>query len=98
MDEALQHSLERQAVDKCRAGDKDEFHVIVSLHSTAMFRTAYGITGDYAQAEDAVQDAFVRAWKKFNQYEDKIVSHVVYETEVEAAAEMERLITESLEK
>jgi len=31
-------------------------------------------------------------------YEDKIVSHVVYETEVEAAAEMERLITESLEK
>ena len=69
MDEALQQSLERQAVDKCRAGDKDEFHVIVSLHSTAMFRTAYGITGDYSLAEDAVQDAFVRAWKKFNQFQ-----------------------------
>ena len=69
MDEALKLSLERQAVDKCRAGDKDEFHVIVSLHSTAMFRTAYGITGDYSLAEDAVQDAFVRAWKKFSKFQ-----------------------------
>jgi len=69
MDEALKSSLERQAVEKCRAGDRDEFHVIVSLHSAAMFRTAYGITGDYSLAEDAVQDAFVRAWKRFKQFQ-----------------------------
>ncbi len=42
--------------------------MIVSLHSAAMFRTACGITGDYSLAEDAVQDAFVRPWKKFNQF------------------------------
>ena len=69
MDDALKLSLERQAVEKCRAGDTGEFHVIVSLHSAAMFRTAYGITGDYSLAEDAVQDAFVRAWKKFSQFQ-----------------------------
>ena len=69
MDEALKSSLERQAVEKCRAGDTGEFHVIVSLHSAAMFRTAYGITGDYVLAEDAVQDAFVRAWKRFKQFQ-----------------------------
>ncbi|MEE8045495.1 MAG: sigma-70 family RNA polymerase sigma factor [Dehalococcoidia bacterium] len=69
MDEALKSSLERQAVEKCRAGDTGEFHVIVSLHSAAMFRTAYGITGDYSLAEDAVQDAFVRAWKRFKQFQ-----------------------------
>jgi RNA polymerase sigma-70 factor (ECF subfamily) len=69
MDEALQNSLERQAVEKCRAGDQGEFHVIVSLHSAAMFKTAYGIIGDYALSEDAVQDAFIRAWKKFGQFQ-----------------------------
>lgn len=31
-------------------------------------------------------------------YEDKIVSHLIYQTEAEAVAEMERLITESEEK
>ena len=68
MDRAIQSNLERQAVEKCRTGDREEFHVIVNLHSAALFRTAYGITGDYTLAEDAVQDAFVRAWKKFNTF------------------------------
>lgn len=68
MDGALKSKLEQQAVEKCRTGDRDEFHVIVSLHSAALFRTAYGITGDYSLAEDAVQDAFVRAWKKFSTF------------------------------
>jgi len=68
MDEALKLSLERQAIDKCRAGDKEEFHVIVSMHSAALFRRAYGISGDRSLAEDAVQDVFVRAWKKFNTF------------------------------
>lgn len=69
MNEALKSSLERQAVERCRAGDTGGFHVIVSLHSAAMFRMAYGITGDYSLAEDAVQDAFVRAWKKFSKFQ-----------------------------
>ena len=69
MDDALKLSLERQAVEKCRAGVKDEYHVIVSLHSTALFRTAFGITRDYALSEDVVQDTFIRAWKKFNSFQ-----------------------------
>lgn len=68
MDDAIKSSLEQQAVEKCRSGDREEFHVIVSLHSAALFRTAYGITGDFSLAEDAVQDALVRAWKKFGTF------------------------------
>lgn len=69
MDDALKLSLERQAVEKCRAGVKDEYHVIFSLHSTALFRTEFGITRDYALSEDVVQDTFIRAWKKFNSFQ-----------------------------
>jgi RNA polymerase sigma-70 factor (ECF subfamily) len=68
MDDALKLSLEQQAIEKCRSGDKEEFHVIVSMHSAALFRRAYGITSDYALAEDAVQDVFIRAWKKFSTF------------------------------
>jgi len=46
MDDTEKSSLEQQAVEKCRTGDREEFHVIISLHSAALFRTAYGITGD----------------------------------------------------
>lgn len=68
MTDPLKSRLEQRAVEKCRAGDKEEFHVIVSIHSAALFKTAYGITGDYSLAEDVVQDVFVRAWKKFNTF------------------------------
>ena len=41
MYQALQQSLEFQAVDRFRAGDTAEFHVIVSLHQAAMFRMTF---------------------------------------------------------
>ncbi|MDE0592428.1 MAG: hypothetical protein OSB68_04185 [Dehalococcoidia bacterium] len=72
MDEALQQSLECKAVERCRSGDTGEFHVIVSLHSEALFRASYGVTDDDLLAEDVVQDDFARAWKKFNQLQNAL--------------------------
>ena len=46
--------------------------MIVSLHSAAMFRAVHGITDDYSLAEDVVQDDFVRAWKKFKQFQNAL--------------------------
>jgi len=56
----------------CKFSETGEFHVIVSLHSAAMFRAVYGITDDYSLAEDVVQDDFVRAWKKFKQLQNAL--------------------------
>ena len=44
-------------------GDRDAFEMIIRTHSREMFAIAYGILQNREEAEDAVQDALVKAWK-----------------------------------
>src|ERR1700736_5570956 len=44
-------------------GDQDAFEMIIRTHSREMFAIAYGILQNREEAEDAVQDALVKAWK-----------------------------------
>lgn len=45
------------------AGDRDAFELIIRGSSRTLFGIAYGVLQDRAEAEDVVQDAFVKAWK-----------------------------------
>jgi RNA polymerase sigma factor (sigma-70 family) len=59
-------SLTVQATDaeliaRARAGDDHAFGMLVARHQTVAFRTAYVICADAAEAEDAAQDAFMKA-------------------------------------
>ena len=44
-------------------GDRDAFEMIIRTQSRILFAIAYGILQNREEAEDAVQDAFVKAWK-----------------------------------
>ncbi len=44
-------------------GDREAFGMIIRTHSRALFAIAYGILQNREEAEDAVQDALVKAWK-----------------------------------
>lgn len=44
-------------------GDRDAFETIIRASSRTLFAIAYGVLQNRAEAEDAVQDAFVKAWK-----------------------------------
>jgi RNA polymerase sigma-70 factor (ECF subfamily) len=46
-----------------RPRDLDAYERLVREHQTIAFRTAYLITGSAADAEEAVQDAFVKAYR-----------------------------------
>ena len=46
---------------RARSGDDRAFGMLVERHQTVAFRTAYVICGDAADAEDAAQDAFIKA-------------------------------------
>lgn len=52
------------------AGDEAAFRRIVELHHADMARVAYGICGDRALAEDAVQAAWTIAWRKLRTLRD----------------------------
>jgi len=59
---AAETSQERQLVERARGGDVRAYEDLVRLHQQLAFRTACVLAGSPADAEEAVQDAFVSAW------------------------------------
>jgi RNA polymerase sigma-70 factor, ECF subfamily len=53
---------ERKLVEASQNGDKRAFGELVRMHQKRLFRYIYGLVGSFDQAEDIVQDAFVRAY------------------------------------
>ncbi len=58
-------------VARARAGDQEAFRGLVERHSRAVFRLAYRMTGNEHDAEDVVQEAFLRAYRRLDQFESK---------------------------
>ena len=48
--------------ERAARGDERAFEELVRIHQGIAYRTAYLLTGSAADAEDAAQVAFVRAW------------------------------------
>jgi len=55
---------EAELLSQAAAGDQTAFAMLVEPHQRAMFRHCYRMLGSGADAEDATQDALVRAWQK----------------------------------
>src|ERR671938_1542565 len=56
-------------LDRARQGDSDAFRVLVEQHSRTVFRLAYRITGNEQDAEDVVQESFLRAYRQLGRFE-----------------------------
>lgn len=54
-------SADDELVARARAGDDDAYAALVARHRDVAFRTAWLITGTAADAEDAAQEAFIKA-------------------------------------
>lgn len=52
-------------------GDRDAFRLLVEKHSRAVYRLAYRITGNRQDAEDVVQESFLRAYRQLHRYESR---------------------------
>jgi len=57
------------AVERARSGDSDAFRLLVEQHSRAIFRLAFRMTGNEEDAEDVVQETFLRAYRQLDKYE-----------------------------
>ncbi|MFF7561230.1 RNA polymerase sigma factor [Streptomyces pseudovenezuelae] len=52
-------------------GDEDAFAVLVQRHAPALLRLATRLLGTAAEAEDAVQDAFLSAWRRLPEFQSR---------------------------
>ncbi len=56
------------AIERTLAGDRDAFRILVERHSATIFRLAYRLSGNHHDAEEIVQEAFLRAYQKLEQF------------------------------
>src|SRR3954452_20985818 len=59
MTDASEHAIYRAAIQ----GDREAFEAVIRSTSRNLFAIAYGILQSREEAEDVVQDTFVKAWK-----------------------------------
>jgi RNA polymerase sigma-70 factor, ECF subfamily len=56
------------AVARTLAGEREAYRVLVERHSAYVYRLAYRMTGNPHDAEEVVQEAFLRAYQKLRQF------------------------------
>ena len=55
---------DKALIEAALNGDTESFEMIIRTHSRTLFAVAYAVLQDRAEAEDVVQETFVRAWNK----------------------------------
>ncbi|HEY2014670.1 MAG TPA: sigma-70 family RNA polymerase sigma factor [Bryobacteraceae bacterium] len=58
-------------VTKARSGDTDAYRVLVERHSRSLFRLAFRMTGNEQDAEDVVQESFLRAYRQLAKFDER---------------------------
>src|SRR5437870_6308546 len=58
-------------VARARSGDSDAFRVLVERHSRSLFRLTFRMTGNQQDAEDVVQESFLRAYKQLGKFDER---------------------------
>lgn len=63
----MDHELE--LVDSVLAGDQEAFGELVELYQRPVYNLAYRMLGEAGEAEDAAQEAFLRAYQHLDRYD-----------------------------
>jgi RNA polymerase sigma-70 factor, ECF subfamily len=59
------------AVALARGGDSEAFRLLVERHSRSVFNLAYRVTGSRQDAEDVVQETFLKAYRQLARFESR---------------------------
>jgi RNA polymerase sigma-70 factor (ECF subfamily) len=60
--------LDDELIERARRGDMDAYGQLVLRYQDLAVRTAYVVAGDASEAEDAAQDAFVKAYRALGSF------------------------------
>jgi RNA polymerase sigma-70 factor, ECF subfamily len=62
---------DQAVVEKARSGDGEAFRVLVERHSRGLFRLSFRMTGNESDAEDVVQETFLRAYRQLGKFDGR---------------------------
>ena len=68
-----QNDEDQRLVIAAQGGDLDAFNRLVTRHERAVYNVCYRMLRDASLAEDATQDAFIRAWNSIDSFRGGIV-------------------------
>ena len=84
-------AVELEQVRRARGGDAEAFRGIVDAYSRPLWRAAFRILDDASAAEDAVQDAFLHAWRALDRFDEQAeLSTWLYRIAINAAIDHRR--------
>ena len=84
-------AAELELVRRARGGDPEAFRGIVETYSRPLWRAAYRVLNDDAAAEDAVQNAFLHAWRALDRFDERAeLSTWLYRIAINAAIDHRR--------
>lgn len=77
---------DNEILERILSGDMRAMEILMRLHNRTLFRTAHAILRDEAEAEEAVQDAYVKAYRNLGTFrgESKLSTWLVRITANEA--------------
>ncbi|HQV70700.1 MAG TPA: sigma-70 family RNA polymerase sigma factor [Thermoflexales bacterium] len=70
-DEAPSAEAEAEMLARIKAGDKAACDVCIETHTPTLYRLALRILGDEAEAQDAVQETFINAFKAIGKFDGR---------------------------
>jgi RNA polymerase sigma factor (sigma-70 family) len=66
--QALRTNIHQDIIERCRRGEQKAQFRIYKLYYKAMYNTSYRIVNDRMEAEDVMQEAFLKAFDKIHTY------------------------------
>lgn len=63
---------ERDLIQQCLSGNRDAFRRLIEPHQDFVFRVALSVLGNREEAEEAAQDAFVRAYRGLGSFSARV--------------------------
>ena len=62
---------ELELIEKARSGDTESFSALVELHQERAIHAANALVGNFEDARDLAQEAFVKAYENLDRFESK---------------------------